>query len=163
MVVNGFINVVASTIERRFTLLSEHSGLIMSCYDIASVVFTIPISYIGTDFHKPRILGIGVFIIGIGSFVFSLPHFLSGPYEYEVTGFDYTCLSPASQNNSANRCDSEKEISHLSNYRFVMMAAQFLHGCGASPLYTLGITYIDDNTPTKMTSVYIGRLSIVAY
>ena len=82
-----------------------------------------------------------------------------------MTGFDYTCLSPASQNGSAKGCESEseKEISHLSNYRFVMMAAQFLHGCGASPLYTLGITYIDDNTPTKMTSVYIGRLPVVAY
>jgi MFS family permease len=33
---------------------------------------------------------------------------------------------------------------------------QLLHGAGASPLYTLGVTYIDENVSKKMSSVYIG-------
>ena len=161
MVVNGFINVVASTIERRFTLPSRHSGLIMSCYDIASVLCMIPVSYFGTDSHKPRWLGFGVLIVGLSSIVFSLPHFITGLYEYEVSSEDYKCSLSVngSDVNSKTVCNGvdERETTHLSNYRFLMMLAQFLHGSGASPLYTLGITYLDDNLPTKLTSVYIGR------
>lgn len=36
---------------------------------------------------------------------------------------------------------------------------QLLHGAGASPLYTLGVTYIDENVSKKMSSVYIGAVN----
>ena len=44
MVVNGFISVVISTIERRFDLKSTESGFIASSYDMASVLCLIPVS-----------------------------------------------------------------------------------------------------------------------
>ena len=138
----------------------------MSCYDIASVLCMIPVSYFGTDSHKPRWLGFGVLIVGVGSLVFSLPHFITGLYEYEVSAEDYKCIlsvngSIVNSNTPCSGFDDGIEMKHLANYRFVMMLAQFLHGSGASPLYTLGITYLDDNLPTKLTSVYIGRSRLV--
>lgn len=36
--------------------------------------------------------------------------------------------------------------------------AQLLHGAGAAPLFTLGVTYIDENVSKKMSSVYLGNV-----
>lgn len=35
-------------------------------------------------------------------------------------------------------------------------AAQLLQGAGAAPLFTLGVTFIDENVSKKMSSVYLG-------
>lgn len=40
---------------------------------------------------------------------------------------------------------------------WIFFAAQLLHGAGASPLFTLGVTYIDENVSKKMSSVYLGK------
>lgn len=39
----------------------------------------------------------------------------------------------------------------------VFVVAQLLHGAGATPLFTLGVTYIDENVSKKMSSVYLGE------
>ncbi|KFV62530.1 Solute carrier organic anion transporter family member 4A1, partial [Dryobates pubescens] len=99
MTVNGFINTVITSIERRFDLRSYQSGLIASSYDIAACLCLTFASYFG------------------------LP-----------------CTQAASS---------------LSGYRFVFMLGQFLHGMGATPLYTLGVTYLDENVKTNYSPVYI--------
>jgi Organic Anion Transporter Polypeptide (OATP) family len=42
------------------------------------------------------------------------------------------------------------------NVWFFFMA-QLLHGAGAAPLFTLGVTFIDENVTKKMSSVYLGE------
>lgn len=42
---------------------------------------------------------------------------------------------------------------------WLFFAAQLLHGAGASPLFTLGVTYLDENVSTKMSSVYLGKFN----
>ena len=56
MLVNGFVNVVITTLERRFDLKSAESGFIASSYDIGSLLAVIPISYFGglMGSSKPR-------------------------------------------------------------------------------------------------------------
>ena len=58
MIVNGFINVDVTTIEKRFDLKSSQLGLIIGGFDIASVLLIVPISYIGgrPNSSKPRYL-----------------------------------------------------------------------------------------------------------
>ena len=36
------------------------------------------------------------------------------------------------------------------------MGAQLLHGAGAAPLYTLGVTYIDENVGPENSAFYLG-------
>jgi organic anion transporter 4A len=92
MVVNGFVNVVITTIERRFGLRSSQSGLVAGGYDIASFACLIPVTYLGgrPGASKPRWLGWGVLLMGIGSLVFTLPHFAVGPYR-GATHHSSTC------------------------------------------------------------------------
>ncbi|XP_053309532.1 solute carrier organic anion transporter family member 4A1 [Spea bombifrons] len=149
MVVNGFINTVITTIERRFDLHSYHSGLIASSYDIAACMCLTFVSYFGGNGHKPRWLGWGVLIMGIGSLVFALPHFTTAAYEGSVTDDNGTCHS----NQTQQHTESASKISH---YRYIFMLGQFLHGIGATPLYTLGVTYLDENVKSSYSPVYIG-------
>lgn len=54
MVVNGFVNVVITTIERRYGLRSSESGLVAGGYDVASFLCLIPVSYYGKKFNEAR-------------------------------------------------------------------------------------------------------------
>lgn len=155
MVVNGFVSVVISTIEKRFELASTQSGLIASSYDIASVLCLIPVSYIGGAGHKPRWLGAGVMLMGLGSFVFALPHFITGVYEYNLTPAFALC--DVNRTDSCTSSTDTEQTTSLSSYRYMLMLGQLLHGAGATPLYTLGITYLDGNVKAKWSSVYVGK------
>uniref|UniRef100_A0A1B0CUF1 Uncharacterized protein n=1 Tax=Lutzomyia longipalpis TaxID=7200 RepID=A0A1B0CUF1_LUTLO len=170
LVVNGFINVVITTIERRFGLKSSQTGLVASGYDIASFLCLVPVTYFGgrSGASKPKWIGIGVILMALGSFTFSLPHFLVG--HYRATGSDSNiCPSDLNATNTSNSGNSPADLcivtdengiddSHedLSWNVWLFFIAQLLHGAGASPLYTLGVTYIDENVSKKMSSVYLG-------
>ena len=55
-------------------------------------------------------------------------------------------------------CDQESQSSSLSlsNYRYLFILGQILHGFGAAPLITLGTTFLDDSVSVRSSSVYIG-------
>ncbi|XP_059561082.1 solute carrier organic anion transporter family member 4A1 isoform X4 [Myotis daubentonii] len=148
MTVNGFINTVITSIERRYDLHSYQSGLIASTYDLAACLCLTFVSYFGGNGHKPRWLGWGVLLMGAGSLVFALPHFTTGPYQVEVDEGLGLCRA-----NRSVACGGR--ASSLSSYRLVFMLGQFLHGAGATPLYTLGVTYLDENVKSSYSPVYI--------
>ena len=49
---------------------------------------------------------------------------------------------------------SEQEF--LSSLKFLFFLGQVFHGAGSCPLWTLGVTYLDENLPTKTSSLYVG-------
>ncbi|XP_011292793.2 solute carrier organic anion transporter family member 4A1 [Musca domestica] len=175
LIVNGFINVVITTIERRFGLRSRQTGLVASGYDIASFLCLVPVTYFGGRMgaSKPRIIAWGVVLLGLGSLTFALPHFLVGPYRATLPTTS-TCNSIIDGNNTnLQTCDvvitditSDRDYvadetgdangDNLTWTVWLFFAAQLLHGAGASPLFTLGVTYIDENVSKKMSSVYLG-------
>ena len=53
-------------------------------------------------------------------------------------------------------CDGDMETG-LSNYYWVFIAAQVLHGIGACPVFTLNIAYLDDNVKEASIAAYIGE------
>lgn len=148
--VNGLVNTVVTSVERRFDLHSYQSGLIASSYDIASCLCLTFVSYFGGQGHKPRWLGWGVLVMGTGSLVFALPHFAVGRYQAQVTEGAEAC--PADRSTGC-----ADHASGLSGYRLVFMLGQFLHGMGATPLYTLGVTYLDENVKSDHSPIYFGE------
>ncbi|XP_049633057.1 solute carrier organic anion transporter family member 4A1 [Suncus etruscus] len=153
MTVNGFINTVVTSVERRFQLPGSHSGLIASAYDVASCLCLTFVSYFGGSGHKPRWLGCGVLVLGLGSLLFALPHFTSGPYEATGGG---AAICGANQ----TRClDSNPG---LLGPQMLFVLGQLLHGAGATPLYTLGVTYLDENVASHLVSLYIAAFYTAA-
>ncbi|KAK3926220.1 Solute carrier organic anion transporter family member 4A1 [Frankliniella fusca] len=162
MVVNGFVNVVITTIERRFGLRSSQSGLVAGGYDIASFLCLVPVTYLGgrPGASKARWIGWGVVLMGCGSLLFATPHFLVGPYRVASQQQDTCSLGNSTVSSSPGECDaaaqqpSSSSDGHL--YLWLFLLGQLLHGAGSAPLFTLGVTFIDENVSKKMSSVYLG-------
>ena len=88
--------------------------------------------------------------MGLGSLLFSLPHFSAEPFSSGENQRSYCNATPPS-------CEESGEEERSDNrYKFVFMASQFLHGAGAAPLYTLGVTYIDENSGTASSASFLG-------
>ncbi|KAI4497175.1 hypothetical protein M0802_007659 [Mischocyttarus mexicanus] len=164
MVVNGFVNVVITTIERRFGLRSSQTGLIAGGYDIASFLLLVPVSYLGgrSKASKPRYIGVGVLVLGLGSLLFASPHYLIGPYRGGQQS-ENICQKATNVSTGTVSCSDangqpvdDQQEPYSGMYLTIFLVAQLLHGAGAAPFYTLGVTYLDENVSKKMSSVYLG-------
>ncbi|KAL1424678.1 hypothetical protein MTO96_019968 [Rhipicephalus appendiculatus] len=150
-VVNGLVSVVTPTIEKRFQLLGIESGVILSMYNVASCIMVMPVSYYGGVGHKPVIMGIGALVMATGSMVFCSPHFLAPPYLPSDVGATDICPERGSV-----KCAGYSATHSISSYKYYFMLGHALHGIGSSPFFTLGVAYLDQNTPSEKVSVYMG-------
>lgn len=149
---NGLISVVLPTIERRFQLKSVESGLILASFNVGNFFTIMPVAFMGSSGHKPVFIAAGVAVMGTGSFLFSLPHFIAPPYQYGNDIQDMCPAGPLPEDLCTGRA--------IQNYRFLMMLGNALHGIGTTPFYTLGVTYLDENIPTNKMSSYLGELAV---
>ncbi len=62
------MNVVITTIEKRYKMRSTESGLIAGGYDVGAFLFLAPISYFGGTRSKPLFIGVGTLVMGIWFF-----------------------------------------------------------------------------------------------
>jgi len=96
MVVNGLVGVTISTLERRFGLSSSQTAWIASSYEIAGAPAVLIIGYLGSTLRRPVWIGGGLIMLGIGFFVYSIPHFAAPPYRYSESGdFSNVCVQTA--------------------------------------------------------------------
>ncbi|XP_030557469.1 solute carrier organic anion transporter family member 5A1 [Drosophila novamexicana] len=181
---SGYINSVITTIEKRFEIPSSYSGLIASSYEIGNVITVIFVSYLGSRRHIPVWIGIGAVIMGIGSLVFMVPHFTGEPnpgIAIKNKSSDNICRSALvrDQDMDLGRLSSGLSNQPLAPHTLrednclegkasttgpvlLFVLAQLLLGCGGSPLFTLGTTYVDDHVRTESSSMYIGCMYSMA-
>jgi len=161
--VNGLVNVVITSIERRFHLQSTQSGIIASSYDIGSLIVMIPVSYLGGRLgtSKPRWIAGGMLAMALGSLVWTLPHFSTDAYMPTIAGEEedgpVLCGTAGSDGREAE-CSGGgegEEGGSLAAYRFVFVLGQLLHGLGAAPLITLGTTFLDESVSKRSSPLYI--------
>jgi len=144
-IVNGLINGTLSTVIRRFDLTASEGGLISSSYDLGVCLALIFVTYIGGQGHKPKWLGWGCVLIGCGSIILTFPHFFSSEFKINVRD-DTFC----DQNDTKHQSCSDK----VRQLRYLFYIGQIIIGIGASPISTLGITYLDENVPQTKSSLY---------
>lgn len=167
-----------TTIEKRFEIPSSLSGLVASSYEIGNVITVIFVSYLGSRRHIPVWIGVGAVIMGIGSLIFMVPHFIADEnigttikniteenmcrivsvHEQDMGLGRLSSLSspPLAPNNlRGDNCIQGSPSTTGPVLLFVL--AQLLLGCGGSPLFTLGTTYIDDHVRSESSSIYIGK------
>lgn len=86
--VNGVVNIALTTLERQYKLPSSKSALIVSSTDIGAVLFVLVVSYLGAKGNRPKWIATGSFLMAVGSFIFTIPHVASDPYEYVCKRFN---------------------------------------------------------------------------
>ncbi|KAK3092693.1 hypothetical protein FSP39_005930, partial [Pinctada imbricata] len=159
--VNGIANAALTSIEKQFKLSSAKSALIPSAGDIGALCVVLFVSFIGSRYHKPRLIAAGSVVMAIGSLLFMVPHFAE----------EYAYAESSAESSSSNLCNgsasSSEDVSSTcetgdSKYLSVFVIAQAVHGIGFSPMFTLGTVYIDENEAHNLASLYIGSLTYAA-
>ncbi|XP_006811918.1 solute carrier organic anion transporter family member 4C1-like [Saccoglossus kowalevskii] len=162
--ISGILYMSLSSIEIRFGFSSTAIGIIAATYDVTIMVLIGFVSYFGATRNKPNILGFGAVIMGCGSLMWAVPHFTSGLYDYDAAYGDEDTLCVPGRNTSKiiHDCIEEGGEGDLSYYFFVFLFAQILHGIGASPIYTVGYAFSDENASHRKASWYLGILSALS-
>ena len=102
-VINGLVPISISTLEKRFNLSSFETGLFSAVYNVAVLLAVLPVCHYGKSKyctycvfhitcyilpymldHKGRWTAWGMFILGIGSFVWTLPQFVACLYIFAL-------------------------------------------------------------------------------
>ncbi|TKR73690.1 hypothetical protein L596_020973 [Steinernema carpocapsae] len=170
LLVNGLVPSSISTIERRFQFSTSTIGRIMQFYDFGYVLLCIPVSYFGGRHSKPLVLGLGLSLMAFGSFLFTTPHLITDAYtssgesdrglsvcHVDVSNSAYSGnISDPSYEALRATCPSPENQPGNFRYVFLFCLAHFLHGIGATPLFTIGVSYIDENVGSALSSLYLG-------
>uniref|UniRef100_S4RR57 Major facilitator superfamily (MFS) profile domain-containing protein n=1 Tax=Petromyzon marinus TaxID=7757 RepID=S4RR57_PETMA len=161
LMVSGYLSSVLTTVERRFSLRSSESGLLVSCFDLGSLAVVVFVSYRGGRGRRPRWLGAGGLLVALGALVFALPHFVTprhhGAGRPRASTPTAGLLRPAESGRQRDEAGAKEEGG--SQQRGLPLAlfvvAQLLVGIGSTPIYTLGATYLDDNVEPSSSALYL--------
>ncbi|KFQ57800.1 Solute carrier organic anion transporter family member 2B1, partial [Pelecanus crispus] len=166
LLVSGYLKSSISTIERRYGLSSQTSGLLASFNEVGNTLLIVFISYFGSRVHRPRFIGCGAILVSLAGFLMSLPHFITGPYKYDqsvASMFSNTTdlcepRVPASQGNFSDAGCTPHAARENHEVLLVMFIAQALLGIGGVPIQPFGISYIDDFASERNSPLYLGIL-----
>uniref|UniRef100_A0AC35TZ74 Solute carrier organic anion transporter family member n=1 Tax=Rhabditophanes sp. KR3021 TaxID=114890 RepID=A0AC35TZ74_9BILA len=174
-VVNAIFPVGLSSIEKRFHMTSTQTGIISSWYDFAVLLAVFPVCHWGNKGHKGKWIGYGCFLMGIGSFICALPHYLVPIYQSssslntsdfgqcairDLTGKDCS-NKPYSLIDEITNDEDSNGASYLNPYFLLFILGQTFHGIGSTPLFSIGTAYIDENVSQKASPVYLAIHAVV--
>ncbi|XP_043092168.1 solute carrier organic anion transporter family member 1C1 isoform X1 [Puntigrus tetrazona] len=157
-------------IERRFDLSSSVVGLIDGSFEMGNLLFLAVVSHFGSRLHRPRLIGMGCFLMAIGSAVTGLPHFFMRRYKYDtvITGSlnksvsVSPCQPPAVSNDySSNNIETDCLKDPGSSMWIYVLLGNALRGIGETPVTPLGISYIDDFAKAENSAFYISCLQTI--
>ncbi|KAM5181920.1 solute carrier organic anion transporter family member 2B1-like isoform 1-T2 [Mantella aurantiaca] len=167
LLLTGYLRSTISTIEKRFGLSSQTSGILSSFNEIGNTILIVFVSYFGSRVHRPRFIGFGAVVVCIAGFIMCLPHFIMGQYEYDKSHASvYSNTTDVCQPGITNLGDSNDQCVRKmgrenSDVLSILFIGQILLGIGGVPIQPFGISYIDDYASKRNSPLYIGILFAV--
>lgn len=169
--------VTLTTIEKRFKMPSQTTGIVLSGNEISQILLSLILSYAGGQRNRPRWIAWGVVFCGLSCFTLVLPHFMYGAgddllhltQEYidsiggniNISMITNTSAIENTANESHQLCrtgsKSDESCNELTNIMplILIFLSQFILGIGNTLYYALGQTYLDDNTKKTNTPLML--------
>ncbi|XP_022221535.2 solute carrier organic anion transporter family member 74D [Drosophila obscura] len=166
--------VTLTTLEKRFKIPSQTTGIILSGNEISQIMLSLILSYIGGQRNRPRWIAWGIVFCGLSCYILVLPHFIYGAghdvlqftkeYQDSLTNGTSAAGIPSLPNvtssQSAQLCgvgQKEEGCDDLFTYvpLVLIFLSQFVLGVGNTLYYSLGQTYLDDNTKKTNTPLML--------
>merc|ERR1711899_328786 len=107
--------------------------------------------------------------MGLGSLMFTIPHFITDDYMKTLNRNDAMNDNLNANNDElcnndglikslsdADKKNAEDIARSLSNNKYFFIFGQILHGIGAAPLVSLGTTLLDESVSRVSAPLYIG-------
>lgn len=180
MITSGYIGSILSSIESYYGFSTEELGIAFSSYDIVGVISIPLISYIGSKCNRPKIVACGAFLFSIGNLIFILPYLINGYNEDSLNNTtnettNYFCKENNSSIDSLNIISSKSIFNYfLPNYLnneiknefipsqpkwcyYTFILSMIIMSIGASPFYTLGITFLTDHLNKDDQPIYTSK------
>ena len=148
------MSTILSTVERRYNFSSTASGLIPSIYEATVTLIVVFVGYFGGRGHSSKWLGMGCFIQGIGCLIFASPQFIFfNNIPPEAADNRYQLCST---NATEVTCNSSNTVAYV-----LILLGQVVIGIGASTLYSIGITYLDELVHPKYISFHFAIIYVL--
>uniref|UniRef100_A0A671QV53 Solute carrier organic anion transporter family member n=1 Tax=Sinocyclocheilus anshuiensis TaxID=1608454 RepID=A0A671QV53_9TELE len=109
------------------------------------MLFLAVVSHFGARLHRPRLIGMGCFLMAIGSALTGLPHFFMRQWVHTNNSF---------------MCNLLLMDTGSSMWIYVFLG-NALRGIGETPVTPLGISYIDDFAKAENSAFYIACLQTI--
>merc|ERR1711990_63412 len=103
-------------------------------YDIGFILVSLYVTFSLADKNIPQVIGGGFVLLGVGSLIFALPHFITPEY-HGGEKFNDTC----GLENVCHEDDDDSSVG-MQAWIIVFILGQLCHGIGSTPLYTLGFS-----------------------
>ncbi len=149
MIITGVTSIIITSIQTRFGFTSVQAGALSSSYDTAYGISSIFVSFFG-HVKKPFLLGIGSIIMAVGCFTASIPHYIIGSYHAGVVKDTDWC------NSTLSALSTDCKSGGAWYYLAIFCVAYLIMGLGATPIYILGPSHLDDITKRGQHGLYIG-------
>ncbi|XP_034615206.1 solute carrier organic anion transporter family member 2B1 isoform X1 [Trachemys scripta elegans] len=164
LLLSGYLKSSISTIEKRFGLSSQTSGLLASFNEVGNTLLIVFVSYFGSRVNRPRFIGCGAILVSIAGFLMSLPHFITGLYEYDqsiasvFSNSTDLCQPAISTRNLSDTDCTPHAVKENREVLLILFIGQALLGIGGVPIQPFGISYIDDFASERNSPLYLGIL-----
>nr|XP_025139138.1 solute carrier organic anion transporter family member 1C1 isoform X3 [Bubalus bubalis] len=163
----GYLKSTITQIERRFDIPSSLVGIIDGSFEIGNLLVIAFVSYFGAKLHRPKIIGAGCLIMGVGTLLIAMPQFFMEHYKYErysPVSNSTLSISPCllDSNNSLPIPVVEKSQSKINNGCVQTVAIigpifGFLLGSLCAKLYVdIGFVNLDHITITPKDPQWVG-------
>ena len=151
---SGTLSTVLSSVERRYNFSSTAAGFIFAVFDISVVLVVLFVSYLGGRGNTAKWLGWGCILQGIGCLIFMSPQFIFFNNTPPEAGENHFLV--CSTNVTELPCDSSNTTAYL-----LLLLGQIFVGLGASPIFSIGLTHLDELVHPKYVSLHLAVIYIV--
>ncbi|XP_058819786.1 solute carrier organic anion transporter family member 74D [Topomyia yanbarensis] len=168
--------ITLTTLEKRFKIPSSTTGIILSGNEISQILLSLILSYVGGHRNRPRWIAWGVVFCALSCFILASPHFIYGAGEdaLQLTKEFINDQEAEALLRSHNLTKIVKSTNRLCLDTFsakechelisvvplvLIFMSQFVLGIGNTLYYSLGQTYLDDNTKKTNTPLMLAYAS----